>query len=66
MLKIKFTTSELNQIKQEVVFSEIQEQIIECKRKELSNTQICIKLGISQSTLTREIKKIADKISKVL
>ena len=66
MLKIKFTTTELNKIKEEVVFSEIQEQIIECKRRELSNTQICIKLDISQSTLTREIKKIAEKIAKVI
>lgn len=66
MLKNKFTTTELNKIKEEVVFSEIQEQIIECKRSELSNTQICIKLDISQSTLTREIKKIAEKIAKVI
>ena len=58
MLKIDFTTSELNKIKEEVVFSDLQERIIELKRKEWSNTQICMELSISQSKLSKEIKKV--------
>lgn len=64
MLKISFTTSELEEIKKEVVFSDLQEKIIECKRKELSNTEICFKLSISQNKLSSEIKKISEKIAK--
>lgn len=66
MLKIDFTTSELNKIKEEVVFSDLQERIIELKRKEWSNTQICMELSISQSKLSKEIKKIAEKIANIL
>lgn len=66
MLKIDFTTSELNKIKEEVVFSDLQERIIELKRKEWSNTQICMELSISQSKLSKEIKKIAEKIAKII
>ena len=66
MLKIDFTTSELNKIKEEVVFSDLQERIIELKRKEWSNTQICMELSISQSKLSKEIKKIAEKIAKTI
>lgn len=66
MLKIDFTTSELNKIKEEVVFSDLQEKIIELKRKEWSNTQICMELSISQSKLSKELKKIAEKIAKTI
>lgn len=66
MLKIDFTTSELNKIKEEVVFSDLQERIIELKRKEWSNTQICMELSISQSKLSKELKKIAEKIAKTI
>ena len=66
MLKIDFTTSELNKIKEEIVFSELQESIIELKRKENTNIQICMKLHISQSKLSNELKKIAEKIAKIL
>lgn len=66
MLKIAFTTSELNRIKEEICFSELQEQIIEYKRREYSNTQICMKLNISQSKLSIELKKISEKIAKII
>lgn len=66
MLKIEFTTTELNKIKEEVVFSDLQEKIIEYKRKEKSNTEICFLLSISQSKLSKEIQKIATKITKVI
>ena len=66
MLKIDFTTSELNKIKEEVAFSDLQDRIIELKRKEWSNTQICMELSISQSKLSKEIKKIAEKIAKII
>lgn len=66
MLKISFTTSELDAIDKEVNFTQLQKEIIQDKRDELSNTQICLKHNISQSSLSREIKKIADKIKKIL
>lgn len=66
MLRISFTTSELNKIREEVVFSDLQDAIIDLKRKEESNTQICMRLNISQSKLSKELKKIAEKIAKII
>lgn len=66
MYKIDFTNSELNRIRQEVVFRDLQEEIIRLKRKEKSNTQICMELSISQSKLSKELKRIAEKIAKII
>ena len=66
MLKLNFTKPELQQIKEKIYLSEIQERIIEYRLKEYSRVKMAELEHCSIQTIEREINKIAQKIIKVI
>ena len=66
MLKLNFTKQELNDIKEKIYLSEIQEKIIEYRCKEYSREKMAQLEHCSVQTIDREIKKIAEKILKTI
>jgi hypothetical protein len=66
MLKLNFTKLELQQIKEKIYLSEIQERIIEYRLKEYSRVKMAELEHCSIQTIDREINKIAQKIIKVI
>ena len=66
MLKLDFTKEEVNLIKSKIYLSELQEKIFEYRLKEYSITKMAMLENCSESTISREIKKIKKKIMKVL
>lgn len=66
MLKFEFTKSEVINIKEKIYLTEIQERILEYRLKEYSITKMAMLENCSESTISREIKKIKKKIMKVL
>lgn len=66
MLKLNFTKSELQQLKEKIYLSEIQEKIIEYRLKEYSRVKMAELENCSVQTIDREINKIAKKILKVI
>lgn len=66
MLKIEFTNDELNYIKSKIHFTPLQKRIIDYRQDEYSITKMSMLENCSESTISREIKKIKKKINKVL
>ena len=66
MLKLNFTKTELQQLKDKIFLSEIQERIIEYRLKEYSRVKMAQLESVSIQTIDREINKIAQKIYKVI
>lgn len=66
MLKFDFTNSELNEIKNKIHFTPLQERIISYRQDEYSITKMASIENCSESTINREIKKIKRKIIKVV
>ena len=66
MLKLNFTKSELQEIKDKIYLSEIQERIIEYRLKEYSRVKMANLESCSIQTIDREISKIANKILKII
>lgn len=66
MLKLNFTKAELQEIKDKIFLSEIQEKIIEYRLKEYSRVKMADLENVSIQTIDREINKIAKKIYKVI
>jgi hypothetical protein len=66
MLKLNFTKQELQNIKDKIYLSEIQERIIEYRLKEYSRVKMADLENCSIQTIDREINKIAKKILKII
>lgn len=66
MLKLNFTKSELQEIKEKLYLSEIQEHILDYRAKEYSRVKMAELENVSIQTIDREINKIAKKIVKVI
>ena len=66
MLKLNFTKSELQDLKDKIYLSEIQERIIEYRLKEYSRVKMADLENCSIQTIDREISKIAKKILKII
>ena len=66
MLRFEFTKSEFEDIKSKLFLSELQERIIQYRAKEYSITKMALLENCSESTISREIKKIQRKIVKIL
>jgi hypothetical protein len=66
MLKLNFTKDELNELKEKLFLSEIQERIIEYRLKEYSRVKMAQLENVSIQTIDREINKLAKKILKVM
>jgi len=66
MLKLNFTKAELQELKDKIYLSEIQERIIEYRLKEYSRVKMAMLENCSVQTIDREINKMAKKILKVM
>ena len=66
MLKLDFSKEEYENIKNKIFLNEIQERIFEYRIKEYSITKMAMLENCSESTINREIKKIKNKIKKVI
>lgn len=66
MLKLNFTKNELEQLKEKIYLSEIQERIIEYRLKEYSRVKMAQLENCSIQTIDREINKLAKKILKIM
>lgn len=66
MLRFEFTRSEVDEIKNKIYLSEIQERIFEYRLKEYSITKMAMLENVSESTINRELKKVRNKILKVI
>lgn len=66
MLKLDFTKSEVEDIKNKVYFTEMQERIFEYRLKEYTITKMAFLENCSESTISREINKIKRKIKKII
>lgn len=66
MMKLEFTKREIEDIKSKIYLSELQERILDYRLKEYSITKMAMLENLSEVTISREIKKIKDKIMKVI
>ena len=66
MLRIDFTNKELEEIKEKIHFTELQNRIIGYRQEEYSITKMAMLENCSESSINREIKKIKKKIFKVI
>ena len=66
MYRLNITKEEFEEIKKKVFLSEIQEKILEYRLKDYSITKMSQLENCSETTISRELKKAIDKISKVL
>ena len=66
MLKLEFSKQEVEYIKSKIYLTEMQERIFEYRLKEYSIAKMSLLEHCSESTISREIKKIKKKIMRVL
>lgn len=66
MLKLDFSKQEYENIKSKIFLNEFQERIFEYRIKEYSIAKMAMLESCSESTISREIKKIKRKIKRVL
>lgn len=66
MLRLEFTRQEVDDIKSKIYLSEMQERIFEYRLKEYSITKMSMLENVSESTISRELKKVKKKIMKVI
>lgn len=66
MLKISFVESELMELQSKIHFTPLQKRLIRYRLDEMSRVKMADLEKVSVATIDREIKKIADKIKKVI
>jgi len=66
MFKLELTKQEIDNIKAQIYLSDIQERILEYRLREYSITKMAQLECCSEATINREIKKIKNKILKVI
>lgn len=66
MLKIDLTREEYNELIDKLMLNEFQKRILEYRIKDFSIVEMSIKENCSESTINREIKKIKNKIKKII
>lgn len=66
MLKITFVAEELFELQQKIHFTPLQKRIIQYRLDEIERVKMARLENLSVQTIDREIKKIADKIKKVI
>ena len=66
MLRLNFSKPELEELKSKIFLSERQERIIEYRLRDVSRDKMADLEKCDKSTIDREIKRIAEKIMKVL
>ena len=66
-MKFDLTKEEVKNIKEKIYLSDIQEQILDMKLKgNLTEVGMAMELGVSESTITYQWKKVKKKILKVI
>ena len=66
-IKLDFTKEEIKDIKEKIYLTELQEEILDMKLKgDLTEVGMALKLGVSESTITYQWKKVKKKILKVI
>lgn len=66
-MKLDFTKEEIKAIKEKIYLSDIQEKILDMKLKgNLTEVGMAMELGVSESTITYQWKKVKKKILKVI
>ena len=66
-MKLEFTKEEIKEIKSKIYLTELQEQILDMKLKgDLTEVGMAMQLGVSESTITYQWKKVKKKILKVI
>ena len=66
-MKLDFTKQEIEEIKSKIYLTKLQEQILDMKLKgDLTEYGMALKLGVSESTITYQWKKVKKKILKVI
>lgn len=66
-IKLDFTKEEIRKIKDKIYLTELQEEILDMKLKgDLTEVGMALKLGVSESTITYQWKKVKKKILKVI
>lgn len=66
MLRLDFSKEEYENIKNKIFLNELQERIFEYRIKEYSIAKMSILENCSESTINREIKKIKNKIKRII
>ena len=66
MFRLNLTREELEKLKSKIFLTEMQERIIEYRLKEYSIVKMAQLENCCESTISKEIKKIKDKIIKVM
>lgn len=67
MSKFEFTKEEIKQIKEKIYLTDLQERILDMKLKgDLTEAGMSIELGVSESTITYQWKKVKKKMLKVI
>jgi len=66
-MKLEFTKEEIKEIKSKIYLTELQEKILDMKLKgDLTEVGMAMQLGVSESTITYQWKKVKKKILKVI
>lgn len=66
-IKLEFTKQEIEVIKSKIYLTELQEKILDMKLKgDLTEYGMALKLGVSESTISFQWKKVKQKILKVI
>ena len=67
MIKFEFTKDEVKAIKEKIYLTKLQEKIFDMKMDgELTEVGMSLELGVSESTITYQWKKVKKKILKVI
>lgn len=65
-MKLNFTKEEIKIIKEKIYLTELQEKILDMKLKgDLTEIGMAMELGVSESTIYYQWKKVRNKILKV-
>ena len=67
MFKLDFSKQEIDNIKSKIYLTELQEKILDYKLQgNLTEVGMALELGVSESTITYQWKKVKKKILKVI
>lgn len=66
MSRFEFTKQEIADIKSKIYLSEDEEKILDMRLLNYSITKMAIEMNMSERTINRNIKKIKDKIRRVI
>ena len=66
-IKLDFTKEEIRQIKEKIYLTTLQEKILDLKMQgNLTEVGMAMELGVSESTITYQWRKVKKKILKVI